>query len=221
VSFVAVAVGGSGLLSTGASIYASNKASDADNQAAALQKQQMAQNQSNMQPFITGGQGANNLLQSFYGLNGTSPALGQSALNAFTQSPNYQFALGQGTAALDNSAASKGGMVSGNQMLAQTQYGQGLATQNLQNYLGQLNTMSGQGISAASGIAAPNTTGAAYAGNATMGAGTAQGAGALGIAGAGNQALTNYLANYKQMSNSSYAGQTGTQNIGSYVMPQF
>jgi hypothetical protein len=54
-SFLAAAVGGAGLLSAGASIYASNKASSADQQAAALQQQQMAQNQSNMQPFITGG----------------------------------------------------------------------------------------------------------------------------------------------------------------------
>jgi hypothetical protein len=100
-------------------------------------------------------------------------------------------------------------MISGNQIQAQTQYGQGLATQNLQNYLGQLNTMSGQGVSAASGIAQPNTTGANNAGNDIMGAGTAQGAGALGIAGAGNQTLTNYLANYKQMSGTSYGSGGG------------
>lgn len=209
------------MLSAGASIYGSNASSNAASQAAALQKQQMAQNQSNMQPFITGGQGANNLLQSFYGLNGTDPALGQSSLAAFQQSPDYQFALNGGTAALDNSAASKGGMIGGNQMLAQTQYGQGLATQNLQNYLGRLSTMSGQGVSAASGIASPNTSGANYAGQDMMGGATAQAAGANGISGAYNSTLNNYMTNYKSMNQSSYAGQTGTQNIGNYTMPQF
>jgi hypothetical protein len=204
-SFVAAAVGGAGLLSAGASIYASNQASNAAGNAAALQQQQMAQNQKNVQPFITGGQGANNLLQSFYGIGG-NPALGQGAMTAFQQSPDYQFALQGGTAALDNSAAAKGGMIGGNQMLAQTQYGQGLATTNLQNYLKQLTTMSGQGVSAATGIASPNTTGANNAGNYLMQGATAQGAGGLGISNAYNSTLNNYLGAYNSMNQSSYGG---------------
>lgn len=212
-SFLAAAVGGAGLLSAGASIYGADKASqtqsDAAKQAAALQQQQMAQNQSNMQPFITGGQGASNLLQSFYGINGTSPALGQGALDAFQKSPDYQFALTQGGAALDNTAAAKGGLIGGNQMLAATQYGQGLATQNLQNYLGRLSTMSGQGISAASGIASPNTTGANNAGNDIMGAGTAQAAGTLGMVGGLNSGISNFLTAYKGLNGSSYGSGGG------------
>lgn len=229
-SFLAAAVGGAGLLTAGASIYGANKAAstqaDAANQAATLQRQQMATNSANAQPFISGGQGANNLLQSFYGLNGTDPALGQSALDAFSKSPDYQFALSQGTAALDNSAAARGGMISGNQMQAQTQYGQGLATQNLQNYLKQLNTMSGQGITAAGGVAGVNTVGANYAGQDTMAAGTANAAGINGTVAGVNSGVSNFLTAYKGMSNSSYGtpsytGQTGTQNIGGYTMPQF
>lgn len=213
-SFLAAAIGGSGLLAAGASIYGSTKQADAAKNAAALQQSQMATNSANAQPFISGGQGANNLLQSFYGLNGTSPALGTSALSAFSQSPDYQFALNQGTAALDNSAAAKGGMISGNQIQAQTQYGQGLATQNLQNYLKQLTTMSGQGISAAGNVAGVNQTGANNAGNDLMASGTATAAGANGLVGATNSTLSNYLTAYGAGSASSYGGGAAGTSIG-------
>src|SRR5450631_2876055 len=130
-SFVAVAIGGAGLLGAGASIYGANKAADvqtnAANQAAAtsgnalaLQKQVLAGQQqnfgdmkTNLNPFIQNGAGANNLLGSFYGTNGSDPALGQNALQAFQNSPDYQFALKGGSAALDNSAAAKGGVLGG------------------------------------------------------------------------------------------------------------
>jgi hypothetical protein len=231
-SFIASAIGGAGLLSAGASIYGSNQQANAASNAANLQKQQMAQNQSNMQPFISGGQGASNLLQSFYGIggggphgSGITPALSQSALASFNASPDYQFALNQGTAALDNSAAARGGMISGNQLQAQTQYGQGLATQNLGNYLNRLSGMAGQGVQAASGIASPNTAGAAYAGNSMMAGATAQMAGLSGATGAVNQGINNYLTLGGGSSygggTPNYLGQTGTQNIGGYTMPQF
>lgn len=211
-SFLAAAIGGSGLLAAGASIYGSNKQSEAAQQAAALMQQQRTTNNNNAAPFISGGQGANNLLQSFYGINGTSPALGQGALDAFQKSPDYQFALSQGGAALDNSAAAKGGLLGGNQMLAATQYGQGLATQNLQNYLGRLQTMSGQGIQAAGNVAGVNTYGANQQGQDIMGAGTAQAAGANGVAGAFNSGISNYLTAYGGMGKSSYGNGNITGN---------
>jgi hypothetical protein len=217
----AIGIGGLGALAgAGASIWGANKAaqvqSDAANQAAALQRQQMAQNQSNMQPFISGGQGASNLLQSFYGM-GTDPALGQGALARFQQSPDYQFALKGGSDALDNSAASRGGLLGGNQIRAQTEYGQGLASQNLQGYLSRLSGMSGQGIQAAGGIANSNAYGANAAGNSLMAGGTAQASGYLGdvraINGTGgpngggllnNLSLNSPLSLFNQMNKSSY-----------------
>lgn len=219
-SFLAAAVGGAGLLSAGASIYGANKAADtqsaAAQQAAALMQQQRTTNNNNAAPFISGGQGANNLLQSFYGINGTSPALGQGALDAFQKSPDYQFALSQGGAALDNSAAAKGGLLGGNQMLAATQYGQGLATQNLQNYLGRLQTMSGQGIQAAGNVAGVNTAGANQQGQDIMGAGTAQAAGTLGMVGGLNTGISNFLTAYKGLGQSSY-GNSGGGGISGYA----
>jgi hypothetical protein len=73
-AFVAAATIGAGVLGAGASIYGANKASqaqsDAAAQAAAIQREQMRQTQSNAQPFITNGQNANNMLASFYGTGG-------------------------------------------------------------------------------------------------------------------------------------------------------
>ncbi|HDA7126305.1 TPA: hypothetical protein O5T86_001309 [Staphylococcus aureus] len=202
-----LAILGAGILGAGASMYGANKAAsvqgDAARQAAALQQQQMAENKANFDPFIKSGQGASNLLQSFYGLNGDQ-ALGQSALERFYQSPDYTFALKGGSDALDNSAAAKGGVLGGNQIRAQTEYGAGLATQNLGGYLGRLQAMSGQGIQAASGVAGPNTVGAKFAGDATMGAGTADASGILGMTKGFNSGL-NSLSLYNQMGKSSYA----------------
>lgn len=203
-----LAILGAGLLGAGASMYGANKAagaqSDAANKAAALQQQQMQQNQQNAVPFIEGGQKASGLLQSFYGLNGDQ-ALNKGALSAFQLSPDYQFALKGGSDALDNSAASKGGMISGNQMRAQTEYGAGLATQNLQNYMARLSGMAGQGIQAAGNVAGANTVGANNAGNSLMAAGTADASGILGMTKGFNSGL-NSLSLYNQMGKSSYGG---------------
>lgn len=196
------------LAGAGASIYASSKNSDAAAQAAALQQQQMATNNANVKPFIAGGQGASNLLQSFYGIGG-DPALGTSALSRFQQSPDYQFALKGGSDALDNSAASKNGLMGGNQIRAQTEYGQGLATQNLGNYLTRLSGMAGQGISAAGAIAQPNTIGAATAGNSIMAQGTADASGVLGAYNNLKGGLSN-MSLMDQMSKSSYGGSGGS-----------
>lgn len=212
-----LAILGAGVLGAGASIYGANKAAgaqgDAAKQAAAIQQQQMAENRANFDPFIKGGQGASNLLQSFYGLNGDQ-ALGQSALERFYQSPDYQFALRGGRDALDNSAAARGGVLGGNQIRAQTEYGAGLATQNLGGYLGRLSGMAGQGVQAASGVAGTNTMGAKYAGDATMGAGTAEASGILGMTKGFNSGL-NSLSLYNQMGQSSYKP-SGTNYLASY-----
>lgn len=207
-AFVAAAIGGAGLLSAGASIYTANKnaqiQSSAAQQAAALQQQQMAQNQGNMQPFISNGQGASNVLGSAMGVNG-NPALGQSSLQAFMNSPDYLFALKGGSDALDNSAASKGGLLGGNQIKAQTEYGQGLATQNLQNYFAKLSGMAGQGIQAGGAISGANTVGANNVGNSLMASGTAQAAGNNGMMAGLNNGI-GQLSLYNQLNKSSYNG---------------
>jgi hypothetical protein len=218
----AAAVLGAGLLGAGATMYGANKAANAQekaaNQAAAAQREAMEYQKANyekasgnLSPFIQSGQGANGLLAEAYGLSGKT-ALGQSSLEAFRNSPDYQFALKGGSEALDNSAAAKGGVLGGNQIRAQTEYGQGLATQNLQNYFQRLSGMSGQGIQAGgilgqigAGTGAQVGASANNVGNSLMAAGTAEASGIKGMVGGFNQGLSS-LSLYNQMSKSSYGG---------------
>lgn len=216
---------GAGLLGAGASMWGANKAADAQKSAAesaaATQREAMAYQKANydkasgnLSPFIQNGTGASNLLAEAYGLRGQT-ALGQSSLEAFRNSPDYQFALKGGSEALDNSAAAKGGALGGNQIRAQTEYGQGLATQNLQNYFQRLSGMSGQGIQAGgilgqigTGTGAQVGASANNIGNSTMAAGTAEASGILGGV-KGFQSGLNSLSLFNQMSKSSYGGGTG------------
>lgn len=231
----ALAALGVGLAGAAASAYASNRAADAQtnaaNQAAATQREAMGiqrdnlnfqranygEAQGNLSPFIRTGVGANSVLASAYGLGG-DPALGQSTLERFRQSPDYQFALRGGSDALDNSAASRGGVLSGNQIRAQTEYGQGLATQNLSNYFQRLTGLSQQGMTAGGylgqlGTNVGNTaagqigTSANNIGNSLMASGTAQASGINGMVSGFNSGL-NSLSLYNQLGQSSYRPQS-------------
>ncbi|WP_441235665.1 hypothetical protein [Bradyrhizobium sp. 930_D9_N1_4] len=184
------------------------------------QKQNYDKASANLTPFINTGTGANNLLASFYGINGSDPALGQNALQRFQQSPDYQFALKGGTEALDNSAAAKGGVLGGNQIRAQTEYGAGLATQNLSNYLTRLSGLSGQGIQAGgylgqigTGVGTQVGASASNVANSTMAAGTAEASGILGTV-KGIDSGLNSLSLYNQMGKSSYGG--GSNYLANY-----
>jgi hypothetical protein len=214
---LAIASLGVGLLGAGASIYGANKAANAQkeaaNQAAAVQREAMEYQKANyerasenLSPFINNGTGASNLLAEAYG---------QSSLEAFRNSPDYQFALKGGSEALDNSAAAKGGVLGGNQIRAQTEYGQGLATSNLQSYFSRLAGLSQQGLTAGGylgsiGTGAGNSVGASAnnVGNSIMAGGTAEASGILGGV-KGFQSGLNSLSLFNQMSKSSYGGGTG------------
>lgn len=107
-------------------------------QALALQQQEQRNAIQTQQPYADlGTQSANNLaarlatpgaglLQGF-NEQFTAPTLEQAQNN-----PGYQFALQQGTQALDQSAAAKGNLFSGTQGKALQEFGQGLGEQNYQ-----------------------------------------------------------------------------------------
>ena len=94
-------------------------------------------------------------LGNVLGLNGArGNATAQQALQA---TPGYQFAQQQGQAAVNAGAAANGTLNSGNQALALQQQGQGLASQNYNNYVSQLQPYLGAANSAAGGIAGVDT----------------------------------------------------------------
>jgi hypothetical protein len=81
-----------------------------------------------LSPYVNQGAAANDRLSALAGLNGST-----ALTSALQQDPGYQFRLSQGVSALDRSAAARGMLQSGAQQKALTQYGQGLASSELQN----------------------------------------------------------------------------------------
>ena len=94
-------------------------------------------------------------LANLQGLNGASA--GQQAQQALQATPGYQFSLGQANNATNAAAAANGTLGSGNQALALQQNAQGLASQNYNNYVSQLQPYLSASQSAAGGIAGVQT----------------------------------------------------------------
>lgn len=116
-------------------------------------------------------------------------ASGEPDYSAFYNSPDYKFALQQGSQVTERSAAAKGGLNSGNTLAALTQFGQGLATQNLNNYTNRLASLVGVGQTANSSNASAGLATGANVGNALMAAGSARASGITDAANAwGNAA---------------------------------
>src|SRR6185437_1167093 len=141
----AAIVGGIGAIgSIGSAVIGSNaakSAAQAQEQAAEsaqnLQMQMFDKAQAAEAPYNTVGTGAVNTLAGLYGINGTGAGTGaptSQSLAAFTASPDYAFALQQGTQAMQRAAAAGGTLISGGQLKAGQEFGQGLATQQFGNY---------------------------------------------------------------------------------------
>jgi hypothetical protein len=91
------------------------------------------------EPFRQAGITGQNRLMELLGLGGNTGAEGYGkyardfSMSDFTLDPGYQFRMDQGTKALERSAASRGGLISGNTGGALQKYGQDLGSQEYQN----------------------------------------------------------------------------------------
>lgn len=101
------------------------------------------------EPYSTAGASALDMYKKGLGLGGPQGTL--EAQNTFKTGPGYDFALGQGVQALDRSAAGKGMFGSGNNAIALTNYGQGAANQEYDNWLARLQGLGQTGLTAAAG----------------------------------------------------------------------
>ena len=137
---------------------------------AGLTPEQIAQLQSGQATQVPGGPGSI-----------TTPTGPDQSV--FQQSPGYQFIRDEGQRDLGNSFAARGGAFSGNALRGLSQFNQGLASQDYDNFVNQLNTMAGIGQTAAnqSGNAALQT--GANVGNLMAAQGDAR---ASGIANSAN-----------------------------------
>lgn len=170
---VGAAIGASAVVGAGASIYAGNKAAKAQtgaaNKASSAEMQMFRETQNaNKAAYKQGaadiggnfkaaenyigqyddyGVKANNRLSALSGINGSAAMQRQ-----LEQDPGYQFRMSQGVNALDRSAASRGMLQSGAQQKALTQYGQGLASDELNNAFTRLSSMRDSGQTAANNL---------------------------------------------------------------------
>jgi len=182
-SWVAVAIGGSALIGGGASLLAADKQSDAAGQALAFQKQTDARNQQNFEPYLGIGKDATNKLSGIMSGDMTN----------FFASPDYQFRFGEGMRGLENSAAARGGLLSGNFLRGATDYGQKAASQEFGNYWNRLQETARLGQNSAAGSGALGVQSAGQIGNTTMAQGAADASGYVGAANAVTGGAQNYL----------------------------
>ena len=169
-------------IGAGGSIIAGGEQSSGASSAANTQLSMYNQTRSDLMPYMNAGTGALSSLQNLMGLG--PGGNGQPNLQALQNYPGYQWAYGQGLQAVDQSAASRGLLLSGGQLAATQQYGQGMADQLFGTYYGQLSNIAQMGQNSAAQVGQQGTQAAANAGQAQYAAGTAN---ASSIAGATNQ----------------------------------
>jgi hypothetical protein len=142
---LAGSIGGAAIQSSAAGHAASTQAQAAEDaaqlqhqdaqDALAFQKQQYNTQQKNMAPWLQAGRTDLATLQSqLPQLTSGFNEKFQAPTGATEQNdPGYQFRLDQGMKALQNSAAAKGDLLSGNTLAASTQYGQNYASNEYGN----------------------------------------------------------------------------------------
>ena len=115
------------------------------------------------QPYQQGGE------QAFNQQMALSGALGQDAFNAARQqSPYEQFLFDQGMRANLAGAAATGGLGGGNVQRELQRFGQGLASQGLQQQIGNLSALSGMGMQGAGALSGLATGRAGALGDITL-----------------------------------------------------
>jgi hypothetical protein len=120
---------------------------DAINNATKTQEQNYQTGLGLLSPYITGGDTALGYQLGALGLPGGVSK--SDALNAFRDSPGYQWALGQGLNGVQTSAAANGSLFSGGTLKDLNNYASGMADQTFNNWLGNVGNIAGSGRSAA------------------------------------------------------------------------
>ena len=196
---------GGAMASSAASKAAKTQARSAD-KATELQKQMYEEGVVRQKPFYEAGIAGQNRLMDLLGLSDRKTAEGYgSAMRPFGMSdfeadPGYAFRMKEGLKGLDQQAAARGGLISGNALRGAQQYGQELGSQEYQNafnryqtnrtnVLNPLQSLLGQAQSTANTLGSAGQNYANNAGSAMMAAGNARASGYTGSADAWNRAL--------------------------------
>jgi hypothetical protein len=229
---VASSVVGGAISSNAAKNAAKTQAASAD-RAADLQYEQFQQTREDQLPFLEAGYKGQNKLLDLLALSDNTGAQGYGSMaknfgmSDFEQDPGYAFRMSEGIKALDRTAASRGGLLSGAALRGATRYGQDMASQEYQNaynryqtnragILNPLQSLTGQGQSTANTLGTAGQNYATNAGNAYMNAGNARASGYVGSANAWNNAIggaTNYLTQTAMMNRMSPSAGISAPNV--------
>ena len=196
------------------------QAASAD-RATELQREMYDKNIELQAPFREAGLSAQNRLLDYMGL--TPGAGGKYAkdfsMQDFQQDPGYAFRISEGMKALDRTAASRGGLLSGATLRGATRYGQEMGSQeytnafnryqtNRANQLQPLQSLMGAGQTATNTMGAAAANYGSNAGNLMTSGGAARASGYVG----GANALTSGLGQYMNY--------TQSQNLLNRLLPQ-
>jgi len=186
------AIVGSSVVGAGASLFGSNKAAEAQQNAAAqsaaaqreaadksiaAQREMFDIGRADLAPYREGGVTAQNQLMQMLGIGGDTTAANYGryakdfGMSDFTTDPGYQFRLEQGMKALNASAAAKGMGMSGANIKGATEYGQNLGSQEYTNAFNRYQANRTAQLAPLQSL---------YAGGQAAAAGSAAQAGALG-----------------------------------------
>jgi len=187
---VAITVGtiGSAYISSQASKKASQTQASAAQAAGDTEMYMYEQGRADVAPWRAAGEAA---------LNTLAQKIGQGP-GEYTKSPYYDFLMGQGTQAIERGASARGQLLSGGEQKALASYGQGLASQDYDQWLNRwyqsltpYQSMAGLGLTTAQGNQQAGLQTGANVANTQMAAGQARAAGQLGQANAYSNALNN------------------------------
>lgn len=176
---------GSSLISANAAQKAADAQGDAADKSLAFYREIYNQNRADQAPYREAGYNAlasmGNLLQD---------------PSQITKTPGYDFRMGEGTKAIDRSAAARGLLGSGATGKALTRYGQDYATGEFNNTWNRLASLAGVGQTATQNTANSGNQAASGVGSSYLAGGQARASGYTGTANAVNNGIGNLLYLY-------------------------
>lgn len=209
------------VINSSAAGSAADKAQQNANANDALLSKIYDSNKTELQPYVDRGNVAGNAESDLLGLNGPTSAASTNAFNDYLNSDGYKFQLDQGTAAITGSRAAAGTLDSGGTLKSLNAYGQGVASQYFQTYLGNLNGIANTGLAGAGALAGVGENfGAAVTANNTNATNTSINAG-LSSANSINGLIANGVNAFGLFSGSSSFGGGSNNNTvpGGFMGP--
>lgn len=155
-----------------------------------------------------------------YGSDGKQVAgSSQADYSGFTDSPDYKFAFDEGSRAVNAGLSARGLGNSGRAMKELTRYGQGMASQQLGNYVNRLAAMAGVGQTATNQTGALGASAAQSAGQTTQAAGDARASGYMARANQNNKLYGTIMdaaggPAWGGMSGNAFAAAGGSESAG-------